>query len=355
MFQKLKATFLKANIQKEKKEKRKLPHSRTHGKGIRMLLWILIFGIAVSGILGYFKAVKVDHRTASIQKEIKKQRREASNSMKQESENPMLLFTDDFIQHFLNVPENQEERERYKETLKSYLADGVSLDYVDTSQGKRDLKDSTFFNLLTKNGQKTVQYKVTYENVTFVEKEKIKKEKYKEGDKEKVRDVKEKVKEPSKKEVTCLLNVPVQETKQGQYTVVENPYFSSIPKLNSSKGKAITDSLANSELEPLSANQEEAVKKFVDGFFEKYASSSKEDMVFIMKTPESLNGLKTFEEVTNFKSYRLKKNSIVKCSVTFKDKDTQMVDEEVFTLELTRKEGQFFVSNLTHTLGGDNQ
>lgn len=32
-----------------------------------------------------------------------------------------------------------------------------------------------------------------------------------------------------------------------------------------------------------------------------------------------------------------------------------MVDEEVFTLELTQKEGQFFVLNLTHTLGGKNE
>ncbi|EUJ33142.1 hypothetical protein MFLO_04345 [Listeria floridensis FSL S10-1187] len=307
MFQKLKAVFSKINIQQEKKERRKLPHARTHGKGIRMLLWLLIFLIAISGILGYFKAVKVDHRTVSIQKEIKKQKREATNATKQESENPMFLFTNDFIQHFLNVPENQEDRDRYKKTLRGYFADGISLDYVDASQGKRELKDSAFFNLLTKDGQQIVQYTVTYEDVTFVEKEKVKKEKYKEGNKEKVRDVKEKIKEPSKKEITCILNVPVQKTKQGQYTVVENPYFSSVPKLNSSKGKAITDSLADSELEPLSSNKEEAVKKFVNSFFEKYASSPKEEMVFMMKTPESLEGLKTFEEVTNFKSYRLKK------------------------------------------------
>ncbi|MDZ06800.1 conjugal transfer protein [Listeria monocytogenes] len=354
MFEKIKKVMPDGKISREKKEKRKLPKGKKKsGKGTRITIWICIILIAISGVFAYLKSTKVEGATAKNTSKIASLLKEKPvEKISDYQSNKLLLFTNDFLEKYINVPQDTDGRTMRTDTLSKLYAKELKQDDLSNFEGYRELKNKTYFSTIEYKDMAVVQYDITYNNVGLVEKERKKKEKYKEGKKEKTRDVVEKYQEKEIKEVHALINIPVRSIK-GVYSVIENVFFTQVPKLSTNKTNAV-ENMMDVEQEPeISATEKDDVEAFLKDFFKRYASSSVDDLAYMMKKPEALNGLKEFQEITYFKAYEQKKQTLIKLSVIFKDIDSTMTNTEDFSLTLSKKDGKYFIEKLTHTLGGN--
>ncbi|EPX7433214.1 conjugal transfer protein [Listeria monocytogenes] len=354
LFKKIKKIFPEGKISREKKEKRNLQKGkRASGKGIRFMIWFCITLIAISGVFAYLKSTKVESRTEKNASEIASLlKKKPIEKISDYQSNKMLLFTNEFIEKYINVSANQDERALRTETLTKLYAKELKQDDLSGFEGYRELKSKTYFSTIEYEDYAVVQYDVTYNNIILVEKERKKEEKYKEGDIEKTREVVEKYKEEEVKEVRALINVPVKSHNQA-YSVIENVYFTQIPQLSTNKINAVENRMETEQEPEISASEKEEVDTFLQDFFKRYSNSSVDDLEYMMKKPEALNGLKEYQEMIYFKAYEQKSEILVKVSVVFKDTDTTMTNTEDFTLTLSKKDNKYFIEKLTHTLGGN--
>lgn len=348
MFNKLKSFWKFASedygkVRRRKKETRSIRKERNPVL-IRRMLWVIIFVVSISGILGYLKAVKAEHATEALMQVSKKNE---TKTIHQASSQPMVLFGKEFVEKYLNVPKG--DKEAYLKELKPYIAQGLSFEDWAQSEAGRDLTSSLYYDVLQERNHVILVYKVSYDNLTEEEATRQKKVKSKQGKKVVTKNVSEKYTKELKTHVNALLYVPVRQSGN-RFTVVENPYFQVIPELKSDEASKVINSAEEKGLDEVSAKENEAIEVFANRFFEHYASDSKQDMAYMMKKPESLEGLKQFDEISSFKAYENGRHILVKAEVKFEDKGSSLPDKEVFTLELSKKEGQYFVQKLTHTL-----
>ncbi|EAC4365786.1 conjugal transfer protein [Listeria monocytogenes] len=354
MFEKVKKVLPEGKISREKKEKRKLPRGKKFsGKFIRIMIWLCIILIANSGVFAYLKSTKVEGKTAKNSSQIasmlKKKPLEEISAYKS---NKMLLFTNDFLEQYITVPANVDDRTMRTESLAKLYATELKQDDLSNFEGYRELKSKTYFSMVEYKDMAIVQYDVTYNNVGLVEKERKKNEKYKDGKTEKTREVVEKYQEKEIKEVHALINIPVRSV-DGGYSVIENVFFTQVPKLYTNKTKPVENKMDVEQEPEISATEKDNVEAFLQDFFKRYASTSVDDLAYMMKKPEALNGLKEFQEIIYFKAYEQKKQILVKVSLIFKDTGSTMTNTEDFSLTLSKKDGKYFIEKLTHTLGGN--
>lgn len=343
LLKKAKEFLPEGTIRREKKEKRTLPKARTHGKKIRFFVWICIFLIAVSGILAYIKASKVEMLARDIKDNVNQiQSQDGDTVGINKDSHTKILFVEDFLKHYMNIPQSSEERNGYSEKVLTYYAEGLQPEDVSGVEGYRALKNLEYFDTTQEAKFSVVKYKVTYSNIVVVEKERKKKKKGKEAT--------EKYEEKQEKGMTVIMNVPVQE-KDGKYSVVEHVYASAIPKLTSDSIAANANSMEG--MEELIGEDREGIEGFIQEFFHKYAEAPVEDLTYVMKIPEGLNGLKELVELNEIKIYQYKEQIIVKAVPMFQDKGTDWMAKENFTLVLIKQETNYFVESLTHSIGGN--
>ncbi|MFP3324935.1 conjugal transfer protein, partial [Planococcus sp. SIMBA_160] len=120
------------------------------------------------------------------------------------------------------------------------------------------------------------------------------------------------------------------------------PYLSEIYDL---KGN-ITGSLE--EREEYDGDQSATIKEFLNTFFRKYAEESKDDMSYVMKTPETLNGHLVFGDVENVSIYKNGDGFEIFSVIIFKEKETNIPVKERFTLFVTKNTGQYYLNKLKH-------
>ncbi|MBC1374200.1 conjugal transfer protein [Listeria sp. FSL L7-1699] len=354
MFEKFKKVLPTGKITREKKEKRKLPKGKKKsGKGTRITIWLCIILIALSGVFAYLKSTKVEVATAKNTSKIASlQKEKPVKKISAYQSNKLLLFTNDFLEQYITVPEDVDGRTMRTESLSKLYAKELKQDDLSNFEGYRELKSKTYFSTIEYKDMAVVQYDITYNNVSLVEKERKKKEKYKDGKTEKIREVVEKYQEKEIKEVHTLINIPVRSIN-GAYSVIENVFFTQVPKLYTNKANAVENKMDVEQEPEISATEKDEAEAFLQDFFKRYASSSVDDLAYMMKKPEALNGLKEFQEIIYFKAYEQKKQTLIKVSVVFKDIDSTMTNTEDFSLTLSKKDGKYFIEKLTHTLGGN--
>lgn len=150
--------------------------------------------------------------------------------------------------------------------------------------------------------------------------------------------------------------LPIQE-KKGLFSIVGRPYFLS---RNVPKGK---QEPLQPVQEPLDVGEKEKqeVEKFLQLFFEKYAKGNLQELSVLMKEPVQTSGqaIVSSVEENNIHFFKSKQKGVigVQVSVNFKDKVTDLLYTEDFTLWLTKTENSFFVKELKHYYtekAGDN-
>ncbi|CUB24535.1 Conjugative transposon protein TcpC [Bacillus safensis] len=138
-----------------------------------------------------------------------------------------------------------------------------------------------------------------------------------------------------------LLNIPVK-NKGEQFAVSGTPYLSEIYDL---KGNI---EINKEDREEYDGDQTAAIKEFVNTFFRKYAEESRDDMSYVMKTPETLNGHLVFGDVENVRIYKNGDGFEISSVVIFREKETSIPVKERFTLFVTKNTGQYYVNKLKH-------
>ncbi|MCY9500077.1 conjugal transfer protein [Paenibacillus larvae] len=313
---------------KAKKERRRLPKARVAGKKTRLFIWICIGLMGFSGTFAYLKAMRIDGEVIRQEKYIQE-----LNGKQQTDPNllsPRLtVFLDRFVPLYINIPAEQAGQEKRSKELTKYYAQGLK-DTVEATAGYRELKEKRFWDVIQNDGRSIVQYKVTYLNVS------------KAGEGE------ETAAEEKKEEVSALLNIPVQASSSG-YAVVEQVYMTAIPTLHTSEFAAVKSEWENKE--QVKAEVKNDVERWLQEFFRKYASSSSQDMAYMMDVPEGLDGLKEFKEV-KARVYDSEGKWFVQAEVVFKETTVDILDTEHFTLLLEKKEDKYHVKKMKHTLGG---
>ncbi|MEB7428445.1 conjugal transfer protein [Enterococcus faecalis] len=141
--------------------------------------------------------------------------------------------------------------------------------------------------------------------------------------------------------------LPIKE-KKGLFTLVARPYFL---VMNVPKGKQ--EPLQRVK-EPFDVEKKErqTVEKFLQLFFEKYAKGNTQELSVLMKKPEQTSSHTVVLSIDeqNILFFDTKEKGIigVQVSVNFKDKVTDLVHTEDFTLWLTETENSYFVQVLKH-------
>ncbi|QYF82851.1 conjugal transfer protein [Brevibacterium sp. PAMC21349] len=340
-------SFFYALIQKikrvKKPEKAKKIVPRDRSKIVAVTLWTVLSSLLVFSLLAIFLSVNTRSLVNDIRKDFHNPK---EDEQKQMSVTAADNFLSGFIHEYVNVKNDMDLIDQRKKKLESYMVTDANVSFEDKKiydltglKGNRILNEYSLYNVKNEKGYSLFQYKVDYTNQYPVEKEVEKT--VKDGEKE--RKVKEKVIEMQGAEKQLLLNIPV--TNKGDaFAVTAVPYFTKIYDL---KGKIVSSNKEHTR-EEYNGSKKDVIEKFLHSFFEKYASHNKEDMVYMMKKPESLQDSLSFGHVENVKIFESKKGFEVSCSVEFKEKENQIPVKERFTLELTENSGQFYVNDFKH-------
>jgi hypothetical protein len=313
----------------------------------RILFLSLLTFLIISGPIGYLKANKMEATITKEQgmltKEIQKtltmnqsQTRTVSELYKQ--------FLTPFISLYINIPnEHQAFEERQATLQKIYFS--FEMEEETNNGSERKLKNNSFYDVITKNGQTIAQYRITYEVISPVVKEKEVKKK--EGDKEVT--TKEKYTDYETSEHQTLVNIPFKEYPDDTFKVTSYPYFSSEPTLTT--GKVLEEVVDKSDYALIKNQQNKDIQAFVQAFLEKYVSVSTEEMAYLMKEPETLSGEYTIENIQT-ENYAKEKQLISFASFEVYDKATKTFHKENMTLLLKQRDNTYFIEKMTHYLGG---
>ncbi|MFJ5670646.1 conjugal transfer protein [Bacillus safensis] len=304
-------------VKKPEKKPKSIPRDRT--KIIAIGIWSMIATL----IFFAFLSVLLSINTRSVVNDI--ERNQVKNS-KQKEEVSIVAgerFLSGFIEQYINVKNENEAIENRHKKLMTYLAkesdelEQETLFAISGAQGDRVLNDYTLYNVKQEKEETLFQYEVEYSNIV-----KVKKKEHE-----------------FKKQ--ALLNIPVK-NKGDQFAVSGTPYISEIYDL---KGDIVNE---KEDREEYDGDQTAGIKEFLGTFFRKYAEETKDEMSYVMKKPETLNGHLVFGDVENIQIYKKGDGFEVSSIAVFKEKETNLPVKERFTLSIVKNSGQYYVNQLKH-------
>lgn len=309
---------------KDKTTSEKIPKVRKiQTKAMRHLFWLGIFFLSISGVLAFLQTQGLRVKVSSLNKEVTtiqlKSKKEARNSIVLTPE--IESFMNRFVALYMAVSDDSETQKLRQETLMNdYFAQGIKEDNSIFS-GKRTLKAAAFISLKKVAGVSTASYKVTYIIETKGEND-----------------------QPKEVTASQLLNIPFQTSKAGS-RVISYPYFTA---LKENKEKAKNLDYDPNDFESVDGHIRREVMTYIEEFLEKYAKSSSADMRYMMDDPEGLQGSASIDEVTS-QVFKEKDYFVVKATVKFKDKGTELIWQENMTFEVVKKSDKYYVQKLNHT------
>ncbi|GGJ77649.1 conjugal transfer protein [Virgibacillus salexigens] len=350
LFNKLRKYFQDNKIQKVKKEDRKLPKSKGNGKGARFTVWFILILIILLSPLAFLRAQTALDKSKNAESAVQAIGKEDQKQEVDVYDSPMLnVFANEFVDKYLTIPKEDEDRAKHKEQLQNYFAEGITPPNVSDFTGYRKLDSKTLYDVTYQDNKAVMSYLVEYTNVSI---EKVEEEKeVKDGDKKKK--VKEMVEKETPKKQTAMLNIPVRASENGGYAVVESPYYTNVPDIVNADMAKVENPLA--EKEKLKTNQTQEISTWLETFLADYAANPAEDMTYVMDEPKGLNGLQEFVSVQDVTAYPTEKENryIVKATAIFKEKEVPITHQENLSLIIEQQDNKFFVKQMDNTLGGE--
>lgn len=337
-------------IKNKKIERTKEIKERT-GVSIKAVRTAFVIGtlfLIVAGPIAFFKVNKMRADLEVQQREILKAVEDSQAGSSSETVKSTELskrFLEQFIKAYVSIPKEHENFDKRIQTLQdTYYS-------FEQNEGvykgiERKLLSSQFYDFENVEGREVAKYKVSYELIRPVTKEKEVKKK--EGDKEIIKKEPYIDYEKSTKEV--LLNIPFKEYEDGTFKVTNNPYFSKERALT--KEKMIEpNQLKKSDYKALSNQEDKEVKEFVADFLEKYTEAEEKDMQYMMKEPEVLGDGYKIKNI-QAESYSKGKQIISFLTYDLTDEKTDVSHKEEMTLLMSKRDGKFIVDKMVHFLGG---
>ncbi|MCM3594171.1 conjugal transfer protein [Metabacillus idriensis] len=356
-FGKLKGGLLKNAEQSRKKvfkDERRLKSSRLNGRmAFTFVFWVMLFGVI-------FFSFQSWARTGFLNEKVNGYQDQASAQIASLNETGFAnspageTYAGNFIDTYINVSNNEKEREERAKVLQGYLAEGLKvgeLENLTEFQGKRVLKSASLYDVkyVSEDGA-SYAYRIEYELFNVVEKkEQVPvKSKTKDGKEEVVKEVKVKMVDESlgKKEQMIVVRLG---TDGSSFNVIEQPYYEALP--SNTRIAAVQDQTDQSNQ---NVKIEDKMKQFATQFFTSYTTNSIEEMSYLMENPATLKDLYEYKGLEDFVVYDGEKEGqyIVKTLVLLQESNTGLQTKHPFTLVVSRENNKFYVQELKHTLGG---
>lgn len=339
--------FVQENkVHRQPKDKRKLPQARGDGKFLRVIIWIVIIFITFSGVLALMRSQNALNKSKNAQKVIAEMKEDTGKQEQNDYVSPKIeVYANHFVDVFMNVP--KDKKENRKAELSKLYAKNFKLDEPTNFEGYRKLLGKRLYDVTYEKDYAVLKYRVSYENVK-IEKKQVQPP---QTDPNQPPPPPENKEEEVKTQHTALLNIPIS-SKNGKYAVVENPYFTVADELQAKDIKSVENPL--SDKQQLKFDKKDSIEKWLNEFFTKYADSKPQDMSYMMAEPQALSGIKSFVKIEDLRVYPTDDKNVftVKAVVTFKEKEIDLQNKEVFSLQLKLKDGKYFVEKFKNTLGG---
>lgn len=330
------------SLERPTKQRGKL--QRDHSRLLAFWLYLLLFTILGISVLGIFLALNTRSVVNVLDREAA-QPKVTNDSPKGINVVAGTNFLMPFINTYITVVNDSQKLDARQKQLDAYMVQTEDMEQamspfsVQDIKGNRSLKSATIYNTQAIDGGTLFQYKVVYVNELPTTKVV---EKVVPDGKGKTKKVKGTIKAVQAVTQEALLNIPVTTNGKG-YAIKDAPYLTATYTLQTK----IVRQKVESPMEYDGA-EKKAIDAFVMDFFSKYASATKADMAYMMKIPESLEGMLAFDTVADTYVVKNKDGFQVQATVQFRDKTVQIPTSESFTIDIIKKEGQYFVTKLSH-------
>lgn len=246
-----------------------------------------------------------------------------------------------FVQAYMNVPKDSEALQARQDKLTTFMVTNTTNTAYDfgtsAGAGTRIFVDARLRNTKQIKDGMLLTYKVAYKNVVTEQKE-VMKDVQVGKTKKKVKTV---VPTDRIENKVGFLNIHVISNGQG-LAIKDLPYWSMDKRLQA----AIE--VDKNKPTPYRGGDEQKITNFVTTFFTKYTASPAEDMAYMMKQPESLEGAFTFESVEQVAI--VKKGGVLNVTgrLLMQDATTKIPVQEGFTLSLEKRDSNYYVLELKH-------
>lgn len=350
---------LKSNVDKVRKkvlkDDRRLKSARFNSRlAFTIAFWFVVFGVIFFSFQSWTRTGFLNDKVNNYEKKASAQI-ESLNEIGFANSPAGEDYTYSFLQTYINIPSDQENRAKRLEALQGFLAEGLKVEQLEGNlsefHGKRELKSASLYDVKNVSEQAaSYVYRVEYELFKNVEiKEPVE------------------VKQPDangNEQTVIQENVTQREESLGikghlvviragtdghSFNVIEQPYFESLPNV----GRLLS---IQDDTDPSKKNPEarEKLKQFTTQFFTSYTTNTIDEMSYLMGKPESLHGLYQYKGLEEFNVYNSEKEGqyIIKTLVLLEAAETGLTSKHPFTLIVSKQNNKFFVKELKHTLGG---
>lgn len=319
------AVIKKSKLLKEKNKQRSTIPSgkRTIAKRTRYAVWGMIVVLGLSGVFAFIKANNVSASNAQLFEQV--------NSMTKKLETLTAVSVDErktdayfaeFIPLFMNLDAEDYDTRVEREQALGYYFESMS-DYTLGNDTNRQLEDFRLYELNQAQEGFVARYFVRYTTSEL------------EGS--------------NRQTFEHLLNIPFVE-ENGVFAITEFPYFGLVPE---NRGLVAATESALSERNQVSFAEVEGLEEFLEQFFNNYASSSVEDIAYMMQEPISLDGqFKYVRSENKVYEFEDQEEFIVQSVIELQLNNTGLAHKEHMTLTISNDGDRFFVEKLSHSIGG---
>jgi hypothetical protein len=309
----------------------------------RKMIYGFLFVSLISPPLAFLQAQHANQNLTTIEHNLKAFKKSSEENQQSNQSQLFKPFMNEFLPVYINLTNRDEDYTKRQENLKQFF----SFDYPDllNEQITRNLLSSEFYDLSQGKQFNVATYKISYDVKTPVTKTRTVQKKV--NDKKSV-SVEEKYIDYEHKTIVTMINIPIKQIGS-KYKVMAMPYLTSIPSLVAGKTDALPT--GQDELSSADATTSSAIESFLKNFYQKYTTGELDQVSYMMKDAEVLSD--NFEVVEPDISVYLKGKSFVAyVNFNLKNKETQDVFPEQMTLQIVKKDGNFYIDKMTHYMGG---
>lgn len=304
------------------------PKKAVNSKLISSLMCILVLLVSFSGVFAFLGLRSSNGDIKELKSEVALKAKSKNSEQADITESLIESYLNPFVTDYMMIPNDKAGLEKRNNQLKKYFS--FTTDFSTIESDKRILTNKALYDVEKQKEYYLAKYVVNYDVITK-----------KVGSDGKAMD--------DKLSKTVLLTIPARYEK-GKFTIIDYPYFSSLPNLQSSSVIDLPTDVDKSET--VSTKDSEKINVFLDQFLSKYATGKKEDLAYMMEIPEGLNGLYEFKETVN-KIYKTEDSYTVLSKVTFAEPSGSITHVENMKFTLENKDGKYFITKLEHVLGGN--
>jgi hypothetical protein len=349
---------LKKNVDQGRKtvlkDERRLKSSRFNGRmAFSIIFWFVLVGVI-------FITFQSWARTGFLNEKVNVYQDEAEAQIASLNETGFAnspageAYASKFIETYVNIPNDEKQREERANTLQSFLAEGLKfgkLENLSEFKGKRVLKSASLYDVKDVNEDAaSYVFHINYELFNVVEKkEQLEvKNTNNEGKEEVVKEEKVTIIDKSlgKKEQMIVVRLG---TDGNSFNIIEQPYYQALT--SETRLVAVQDQTDQAKK---NVQVEDELKQFATQFFTSYTTNSIEEMSYLMEKPESLKDLYEYKGLEDFVVYDDEKEGqyILKTLVLLQETNTGLQTKHPFTLVVSKENNKFYVQEFKHTLGG---